>query len=99
MSTSHGLSQGWHDLYIDDYSLFAPVSDLEDEQMAAYMNRPDVRKALHVENAPTTSWPGADVGFDYTSEYDACNWGEVVLNISMVDIYKEIVPQLERTWM
>ena len=48
---------------------------------------------------PLVASSRGDVGFDYTSEYDACNWGEVVLNISMVDIYKEIVPQLERTWM
>ncbi len=100
MSSSHGLSQGWHDLYIDDYSLFAPVSSLEDEQMATYMNRADVRQALHVEESPTTTWPEADVGFDYTKEYDACNWeDEILLNISMVDIYKEVVPQLERTWI
>ena len=100
MSTSSGLSQGWNDLYIDDYSLFAPVSNLEDQQMATYMNRPDVRKALHVDESPTTTWPNADVGFDYTSEYKACNWGgDIALNISMVDIYKIVVPQLERTWI
>lgn len=100
MSSSHGLSQGWKDLYIDDYSLFAPVSSLEDEQMATWMNRADVRKALHVDDSPTTSWPYADVGFVYNKEYDACNWGdEVLLNISMVDIYKEVVPKLERTWI
>lgn len=101
MSSSHGLSQGWRDLYIDDYSLFAPVSSVEDQQMAEYMNREDVRKALHVEDSPTKTWPEADVGFDYTKEYDACNWDEddIVLNISMIDIYKEVVPQLERTWV
>ncbi len=100
LSSSHGLSQGWKDLYIDDYSLFAPVSSLEDEQMADYMNRADVRKALHVEDAPTTTWPNADVGFIYKKEYDACNWGDhVLLNISMIDIYKEVVPQLDRTWI
>jgi len=99
MSTSHGLSQSWKDLYIDDYSLFSPVSNLEDEQMATYISRADVRKALHVEEAPTTSWPGADVGFDYTKEYKACNWGDPLLDISMIDIYREIVPKLERTWI
>lgn len=101
LSSSNGLSQSWIDLYVDDYSLFAPVSSLEDEQMAAYMSRDDVRKALHVEHAPTTTWPEASVGFDYFKEYDACNWqDEVVLKgVSMVDIYKEIVPKLERTWI
>lgn len=99
ISTSHGLSQSWKDLYIDDYSLFAPVSSLEDEQMATYMNRADVRRALHVAEAPTTTWPGASVGFDYTKEYKACNWGTPLLDISMIDIYREIVPKLERTWI
>eukprot|EP00980_Cylindrotheca_fusiformis_P002200 scaffold504_cov109-Cylindrotheca_fusiformis.AAC.6 len=99
MSTSHGLSQSWRDLYIDDYSLFAPVSTLEDEQMARYMSRADVRKALHVAVAPTTTWPYASIGFDYTKEYKACNWGTPVLDISMIDIYREIVPKLERTWI
>jgi cathepsin A (carboxypeptidase C) len=100
LSSSHGLSQGWKDLYIDDYSLFAPVSSLEDEQMAEYMSRDDVRKALHVEDSPTKTWPNADVGFIYHKEYDACNWDDhILLNISMIDIYKEIVPKLERTWI
>lgn len=101
MSTSNGLSQSWKDLYIDDYSLFAPVTSIEDEQMGAYMQREDVRKALHVDHAPTSAWPESGVGFDYFKEYDACNWeDEIVLKgISMVDIYQEIVPQLDRTWI
>jgi len=101
MSSSSGLSQSWKDLYIDDYSLFAPVSDLEDEQMSAYMSRKDVRKALHVDHAPTTTWPEADVGFDYYKEYDACNWQDDIplKGISMIDIYQEVVPKLERTWI
>eukprot|EP00979_Chaetoceros_neogracilis_P018661 scaffold10961_cov256-Chaetoceros_neogracile.AAC.1 len=101
MSSSNGMSQSWKDLYIDDYSLFAPVSSLEDEQMTAYMSRKDVRQALHVDHAPSTTWPEPSVGFDYLKEYDACNWGdEIVLKgVSMVDIYKEVVPKLERTWV
>lgn len=58
------------DLYIDDYSLFAPVSNKEDEDMQAYMMRPDVRAALHVEEAPTSTWPYSDVGFDYHKQYE-----------------------------
>ncbi len=100
-SSSNGLSQSWKDLYIDDYSLFAPVSSLEYEQMSAYMSRNDVRMALNVQDAPTTTWPDADVGFDYFKEYDACNWQDNIIleGVSMVDIYKEIIPQLERTWI
>jgi len=100
MSSSHALSQGWKDLYIDDYSLFAPVTDQQDEDMAAYMSRADVRKALHVDASQITSWPSPGIGFDYTSEYDACNWGNVPPGtLSMIDFYKDIVPRLEITWV
>ena len=98
LSSSKGLSQSWGDLYIDDYSLFAPVSDAEDEHMAAYMNRDDVRKALNVEESPVTTWPMTNLGFDYTKEYDACN-DEVTIDQSMVDIYQIIAPQLETTYI
>jgi len=101
LSSSHGLSQTWKHLYVDDYSLFTPVVPATDEQMGKYMSRADVREAMHVHHAPTTTWPDASVGFDYLSEYDACNWNEeiVLKGTSMVDIYREIVPKLERTWI
>jgi serine carboxypeptidase-like clade 1 len=99
MSASKGLSQSWDDLYIDDYSLFAPVSQLEDEQMAAYMVRADVKAALHVTESPTKTWPYASQGFDYTKEYDACNDRVVIVDKSMIDIYQEIVPKLHTTYI
>ena len=101
MSTSHGLSQGWKDLYIDDYSLFAPITTKEDEQMAAYFNRKDVREALHVTDTLDKAWPFGDAGFDYTSEFNACNWGPTIKfpNTTMVDIYQQIVPLLDRVWV
>jgi hypothetical protein len=101
MSSSRALSQGWTDLYIDDYSLFAPVSSLEDEHMNAYLNREDVKKALHVEETPIDKWPFPKAGFDYTKEYNACNWQDEIRfpNVSMVDIYQDIVPKLELTWI
>merc|ERR1712028_296159 len=101
LSSSDALSQGWDDLYIDDYSLFAPITNKEDEQMAAYFNTPAVRKALHVEETPIETWPSPDVGFQYYKEYNACNWQATIKypTTSMVDIYQEIIPQLERTWI
>jgi serine carboxypeptidase-like clade I len=99
LSSSHGLSQGWSDLYIDDYSLFAPVTSREEDDMATYMMRDDVRAALHVQDAPSKSWPYADVGFDYTKEYDACN-DEVKSGAwSMIDFYKDIIPRLKTTFI
>jgi Serine carboxypeptidase len=101
LSSSHALSQGWDDLFIDDYSLFAPVTNAEDEYMTEYMNRQDVKRALHVEESPTNHWPFPKAGFDYTKEYNACNWQDDILfpNISMVDIYMDIVSKLDRTWI
>jgi len=98
LSTSRGLSQGWRDMFIDDYSLFAPVTDAEDEAMSTYMNRADVRAALHVEEAPIKEWPSPKAGFDYTKEYDACN-DDVVDKLSMIDFYRKIVPQLKVVWV
>jgi cathepsin A (carboxypeptidase C) len=100
MSTSSGLSQGWQDLYIDDYSLFAPVTSQQDEDMNKYMTRVDVREALHVTQAPIDVWPYPDSGFDYTKEYDACNWDEIPEGaLSMIDFYKEIAPRLKAVWV
>ena len=97
LSTSHGLSQGWPQLYIDDYSFFGPGGvDQEDEDMATYMMRDDVREALHVADAPTTTWPHPPQGFHYESQYDACNWDKVPDGApSMIDIIREIAPKLE----
>ena len=103
LSSSRGLSQGWHDLYIDDYSLFAPVTSQEDEQLEAYINREDVRRALHVTETEGT-WdmePGANSSFSYTKEYNTCNWGSDIKfpNTTMVDVYQQILPALERVWI
>lgn len=100
LSTSRALSQGWRDLFIDDYSLFAPVTDAEDRAMAEYLNRPDVKAALHVQEAPLKNWPFPETGFDYTKEYDACNWGDVPEGApSMIDFYNKIVPMLDIVWV
>ena len=67
--------------------------------MAAYMMRDDVRKALHVEECPSKTWPfNEGVGFKYTKEYDACN-EHVKDQRSMIDFYKNIVPQLKIAWV
>mmetsp|Transcript_32446 Transcript_32446/g.71234 ORF Transcript_32446/g.71234 Transcript_32446/m.71234 type:complete len:629 (-) Transcript_32446:162-2048(-) len=99
MSTSHALSQGWKDMYINDYSLYGPVVASEDRDMATYMMRDDVREALHVASTSIVpTWPHPPQGFDYTSEYDACNWGEVPEGTpSMIDFYREIAPKLKYT--
>lgn len=97
LSSSKRLSQSWKDLFIDDYSLFAPVTNKEDEDMAAYMTRADVRRALHVEETPIDTWPYPEAGFDYTKEYDACNERAAPDAWSMIDFYRDIVPRLKTT--
>ena len=92
-------SRGWHDMYIDPYSLFAPVSSQEDTYMDMYMSRADVRAALHVEDAPTTSWPKPEIGFDYTKQYKACNQRAEDDALSMIDFYRDIVPRLKIAWV
>lgn len=99
MSSSYGLSQSWKDLYVDDYSLFSPVTNQQDDDMAAYMSRADVRKALHVESSPAKIWPTPKIGFDYTKEYDACNHKDPVDTRSMIDFYRNIVPRLQITFI
>jgi hypothetical protein len=92
---------------IDFYNLFGPITSREAEQMGAYLNRPDVRKALNVDTAPLEKWHASGnenkVGFNYTREYHACNLNSdsdiAFPNVSMVDFYKEIVPRLDRTWI
>lgn len=100
LSTSSALSQSWKDLYIDDYSLFAPVTNKEDDDMAAYFSRADVRRALNVEETPVESWPyDPKIGFHYQKEYDACNWKTPEGALSMIDFYKNIVPRLRTTFV
>jgi cathepsin A (carboxypeptidase C) len=99
LSSSHGLSQSWRDLFIDDYSLFGPVTSEEDIAMAKYMNRPDVRKALNVEDAPVKEWPYPEVGFHYTKEYDACNRDPEPHAPSMIKFYNYLAPKIDVIWV
>lgn len=99
LSSSQGLSQGWDDLYIDDYSLFAPVTNDEDIAMAKYLNRSDVRKALHVTDTPIENWPYPNVGFDYTKQYDACNESPEPHAPSMIKFYSYLAPKLKAIWV
>jgi serine carboxypeptidase-like clade I len=101
VSTSRGLSQDWDNGFIDDYSLFAPISNDEDAAMAQYMNRIDVQTALHIDMTLGRSWPNPAGYFDYTKEFDACNWDDDSITDprSMIDFYRTIAPQLNVTWV
>ena len=93
-SSSNALSQGWDQLYVDDYSLYAFVNNDEDDAMQQYMNRQDVRQALHVTQTPNVKeWPYPQSGFDYTKEYNACNDDARNTDaLSMIDFYRKLFP-------
>ena len=98
LSTSHALSQTWADQWLNDLTLFGGVSSPPyADGMRTWMQRPDVCAALHVSRVPTTTWPSPPEGFNYTSEYAACNSGYPEGTPSMVDFYREIAPRLEVT--
>ena len=103
-STSRGFSQGWSHAYINDVSLYgysALVSwdavGSENWHQKQYLQRDDVKAALHVEASPATAWPGPPDGWKYTSSYDACNAAAAPGSPSMVDFYREIAPKLRKT--
>jgi cathepsin A (carboxypeptidase C) len=100
-STSEGFSQGWVNAWINNLSLYGPSALVSMDtpgslnyMTAQYMMRPDVQKALHVDSGPSKVWPGVKQGFDYTSDYDACN-GNPTDNRSMIDFHRYNAPKLE----
>ena len=84
--------------WILDYSLFGPAGQFQaDELMARWMTSEPVRSALHVMDSPAKQWPMIDEGFDYTSQYAACNPDAAPGTPSMIDFYREIAPKLSVT--
>ena len=101
-TTSRGLSQSWKKAYINELDLFSDSSSLDwtvpktlDFFTAQWMNRDDVKKALHVEDAPAKSWPGPSDGWQYSSDYNACN--QAPKQPSMIDFYRKIAPKMTTT--
>ena len=100
-STSKGFSQVWLNDYINNLDLFSPSAVVSfnqpgslNYQLAAWMMRDDVKKALHVEESPNKQWPGPGPKWQYKKQWDACN-PNPQFNESMVDFYKNIAPRLE----
>lgn len=102
--TSHGFSQEWERAYLNDLTLYGPSATTAfdaagslNEQTARWMNRPDVRRALHVDAAPAKAWPGPEPLWRYSSDYAACNANAPAGTPSMIELYREIAPRLKRT--
>lgn len=103
-STSRGFSQEWHDGWINDLTLYGPSAIVGWDQagslnymQAEWLMSVEVKAALHVTDSPAKQWPGPADDWQYTSVYGACNSAAKPGTPSMVDIYREIAPRLERT--
>jgi len=103
-TTSKGISQSWDGAYINELDLFAEAAALdwslpgtENFYNAQWMNRQDVRKALHLESSPVSQWPGPAPGWQYHSSYSACNPAAPKGTPSMIDFYRYIAPKLTTT--
>jgi serine carboxypeptidase-like clade I len=111
LSSSKGTNGKWAGRYIDHYHLYGLVDDSRAQLLTEqYMNRPDVRSALHIPDWLPAWTQHAPLPFDYQKEYAACNnvnsnhnnVDQVVdapTTPSMIDVYRAIVPQLQRTWI
>ena len=103
-SSSHGIKtvSKFKETFLDKFELYGFMDRSEGWFLVDYMNREDVRKALHTEYAPTSHWWSASTKDDigYIKEFRACSYhDDIVLEESMVDIYRDIIPRLERTWI
>jgi len=101
-TTSKGISQAWGKAYINELDLFSDAAAVdwslpgtENYYNAQWLNREDVRKALHVDSAPVKQWPGPPAGWQYTSSYNACN--DAPGKDSMIQFYRYIAPKLRTT--
>ena len=101
VASSRGISQSWDHSFINELSFYSPAAEFRFDlpgtlnyHTAAWMMDPKVRAALHVEAAPAHAWPGPSAGWQYTSNYDACNEAAPPGTPSMVDFYRELAPKL-----
>jgi serine carboxypeptidase-like clade I len=100
LSSSRGTNGKWADRYIDHYNLFGLVDSRAQMLTERYMNRPDVRAALHIPDWLGEWTQHAPLPFDYQKQYAACNNNDNDIELhSLIDVYRIIVPHLRRTWI
>lgn len=104
--STRAFSQDWPLAWVNDLTLYGHSAVVAFDQpgslnwmVAQWMMRPEVRNALHVEVSLAATWPGPPDGWQYQSDYRACNWdGQLAPGTpSMVDFYRNIAPRLART--
>ena len=63
-------------------------------QANAYFNRKDVMDAMHVSNSPNAGHWSKRTNLNYTKTHDACNDDPKSGEVSIIEIYKYLVPKL-----
>mmetsp|Transcript_1106 Transcript_1106/g.4425 ORF Transcript_1106/g.4425 Transcript_1106/m.4425 type:complete len:265 (-) Transcript_1106:1930-2724(-) len=101
MQTSKGFDQEWKHGFINDLTLYGPYAIVGSDQegtlnyrIAQWMMSDEVRKALHVEDAPQSQWPGPAAGWTYASNYSACNAEAPAGAPSMTAFYADVAPRV-----
>ena len=104
LSTSDGFSQSWRLAWLNDLTLYGPAAIVADDvpgtldyDMAQWMRREDVRRALHVDSSPAKTWPGPSDDWRYESQYAACNDLATDATPSMIYFYRYLAPRLKST--
>ena len=104
MQSSMEISQEWNLKFVNPYALYEPVDTFYyQEALVGYMNRPDVREALNMQDSPAKKWyddtPYTNTMWSYHSNYAACNDNSDLSKEtwSMVDFYRDIAPRLQKT--
>ena len=83
------------DLFTDAAALDWSLPGTLNYYNAQWMMRDDVKDALHLRESPAKSWPGPPDGWQYQSDWDACN--NAPGKPSMIDFYRKNSPKLETT--
>ena len=85
---------------IDRYGVYNPWVENGESPLAEYLSQYNVQTALHVEVADVTTFYPCGGMVSYTPQYAACNGPDPEFpDISMINFYQEIVPELKKTWI
>ena len=72
----------------------------EGSPLAEYLSQDNVQIAIHVKVADVTTFYPCGGMVSYTPQYAACNGPDPEFpDISMINFYQEIVPELKKTWI
>ena len=100
---SYVSSGGYFQDGIDAYGVYNPwVGDgfVPALPLDKYLSLDNVQTALHVEVADVTTFHSCGDMVTYTPQYAACNGPDPEFpDISMINFYRKIVPELKKTWI